>query len=95
MARPRLDQPYDDVQKEELELVGPLLFGAMWKTQMAELMGESTRYLARCMEEPCAARLQEGHRDTIRKALVQRQRDIDKALKVLDRHTAQADDWAA
>lgn len=95
MARIRHDAPYDDVQKEELETVGPLLFGRLWAPQMAELIGENPRYVNRCLDVPCAARLLDEHRERIRKALVQRQRDIDKALKMMDRHTAQADDWAA
>lgn len=95
MARIRYDAPYDDVQKEELETVGPLLYGRQWQAQMADLIGENPRYLSRCLEVPCAARLQDKHRDLIRKALVQRQRDIDKALKLIDKHSAQADDWAA
>lgn len=96
MARIRRDEPFDDVQKEELETAGPALFGRMWQTQMAELMGENTRYLSRCLEQPCGARLLPGHRAAIRKALEHRQKEIEKVLKLLDKHDAKVlKDWAA
>ena len=96
MARIRHEMPYDDVQQEELEAAGPALFGRMWQTQMADLMGENTRYLSRCLEKPCNARLLDGHRKAIRHALVKRQAEIEKVLKLLDKHDAQiAKDWAA
>lgn len=96
MARIRHDMPFDDVQKDELEAAGPALFGRMWQTQMAELMGENTRYLSRCLEQPCGARLLDGHRATIRKALEARLKEVEKVLKLLDKHDAKvAKDWAA
>lgn len=96
MARIRQDMPFDDVQKEELEAAGPALFGRMWQTQMADLMGENTRYLSRCLEVPCNARLLPPHRTAIRKALEARLKEISKVLAMLDKHDDKiAKDWAA
>lgn len=96
MARIRHEMPYDDVQQDELNTAGPALFGRMWQTQMADLMGENTRYLSRCLEQPCNARLLDGHRKAIRKALTERLKEIDKVLKLLDKHDERiAKDWAA
>jgi hypothetical protein len=94
MARTRRAELYDTVQKVELEKAGPLLFGRMWQTQMAELMQENAQYLRRCLLATPEARLMPHHRQLIRKALEKRIKDAQAVIALFDRHDA-ALAWAA